>query len=363
MNNTQVCLVAGANHSKFAHDFGDRTTESVSTQHAISHGIVATDPVIEGRESREDWVSHRETVVRGLIPVGALETAYAGRAALYLWRLDRLTRFEATAAYGELGEGTERRCEESPGAQESFVLPDRSTLPSIIKYEAHLQRCLVQTMAELRRLQKERRQGLRTVEDSGSSGGAASGATRLGERIAAANPRVGGCQKEEQKEDQADRTTAGSLSKDQDANTCKDGSEGGSPSQTGSPIQPSSPAQDQDANKCKDGSAFCLGESVSPSRAPIRIEAPSQHGAPATIGAPRSAVSPARKHAPLPKRARARRDATALKQSTTPRTTPPINAFMNRHRLIDDIAGEFFMRDSSSWMLDIAMIPKPTTVG
>ncbi len=127
--------------------------------------LIPTDRVIEGVEIHDDWLAHREIFVQELFPVGALETLYAERAALYLWRLDRVIGFENAAQIDEIEARSEKSLEDSPESRVNRDSPDRSKLQTIIKYEAHLVRCLASTMAELRRLQKERRQGLRPVDE------------------------------------------------------------------------------------------------------------------------------------------------------------------------------------------------------
>ncbi len=219
---------------------------------ASRNGIFSTDPVIEGVETLDEWVSHRETVVRELCPVGKLESAYAERAALFLWRLDRVIRYEITATefdlngvfaefivalnhpelsrdrseavtiekvrkplrdylnafqhagaeaakFPELQEGLERVRSEAKRIKERRIVPDPSTIQTIIKYEGHLQRSLTSTMAELRRLQKERRRGLREIgevftdqhaDDSGSKPVPADFTEKSGETTAEANRAV-----------------------------------------------------------------------------------------------------------------------------------------------------------------------------
>lgn len=192
--------------------------DSRSSPDAIEHGVRSPDPVVEGLETLEDWLAHRETVVAELIPVGRLETLYAERAALYLWRLNRVVRFETTATQFDLvdltheilvslnhpelardrseavlleklreslekylrefsrwgadaaklpdqQEGLKKVRRETKRLKERRVLPDQATIQTIIKYESHLNRCLTSTMSELRRLQKERRRRLGEVKD------------------------------------------------------------------------------------------------------------------------------------------------------------------------------------------------------
>ena len=50
--------------------------------------------VVPGLEQAEEWESHREGVLQSLAPVGHLEAHLAERAALLLWRLSRVARYE-----------------------------------------------------------------------------------------------------------------------------------------------------------------------------------------------------------------------------------------------------------------------------
>lgn len=216
MNNTQARSSADAPKSKPLDRSKKLNSARCAERKEVEHAIFSADPVIEGFETREDWISHREIVVQGLNPVGALESIHAERAALYLWRLKRVTRYETTATqfdhaevmaefivsldhpefprdrseavtiekirkplrdylndFQSMGaqaaklpehqEGLERVRKEAKRVRQRRLLPDQPTIQTIIKYEAHLERCLSKTMAELRRLQKERRQGLRPI--------------------------------------------------------------------------------------------------------------------------------------------------------------------------------------------------------
>jgi hypothetical protein len=205
-----------------ADDPKDRDSSAHAEQNPILNALFSTDPVIEGFETLEDWNEHRDIVVQGLNPVGKLETLHAERAAMYLWRLDRVIRFEniatqfdhnevfaefivaldnkdiprdrseaatvekvrkplrdyldeyqqigaQAAKLPELKEGLDRVRAAAKRVKERRLLPDQPTVQTIIKYESHLDRCLARTMTELRRLQKERRQGLRPVDEFGES--------------------------------------------------------------------------------------------------------------------------------------------------------------------------------------------------
>ena len=220
MNATQPSGSSAAHNPQSSNDSQcESSVERAARRTALEYEIRSTDPVIEGHETHEDWLAHRETVVNELCPVGALETAYARQAASYLWRLDRVIRYEVTATqfdledviqefivslnhpdlprdrsesvtlekirgplsdflkqfakWGEAAvklpgqkEGTAAVREEVKRIKERRILPDQPTVQTIIKYESHLKRCLAGTMTELRRLQKERRQGLRKVVEA-----------------------------------------------------------------------------------------------------------------------------------------------------------------------------------------------------
>src|SRR5215208_2068118 len=75
---------------------GPRTTEGkvIVARNATTHGIYSNVPVVPG-ECPEEWEAHRAGVVASLTPVGLLEVNLAERAALLLWRLQRLARYEA----------------------------------------------------------------------------------------------------------------------------------------------------------------------------------------------------------------------------------------------------------------------------
>jgi len=85
-----------ANRRNAEQSTGPRTAEgkAVVSRNATRHGIFASVPVIPG-ECPQTWEAHRAGVVDSLAPVGLLEVNLTERAALLLWRLQRLARFEA----------------------------------------------------------------------------------------------------------------------------------------------------------------------------------------------------------------------------------------------------------------------------
>ena len=68
--------------------------KAIVSRNAIRHGLLSWKPVIPGFETVEDWDSHHERTLESLAPVGYAETMLAERAALLLWRLDRVSRYE-----------------------------------------------------------------------------------------------------------------------------------------------------------------------------------------------------------------------------------------------------------------------------
>lgn len=87
-----------ANRRNAALSTGPRTDtgKALVARNATTHGIFSTVPVVAG-ECAAVWEAHRAGMVASLTPVGLLELTLAERAALLLWRLQRLARYEAEA--------------------------------------------------------------------------------------------------------------------------------------------------------------------------------------------------------------------------------------------------------------------------
>jgi hypothetical protein len=75
---------------------GPNTTDGkvVVSRNAIRHGLLSWKPTIPGLESEEDWETHLEMTLESLSPVGHTEILLSERAALLLWRLGRVARYE-----------------------------------------------------------------------------------------------------------------------------------------------------------------------------------------------------------------------------------------------------------------------------
>ena len=85
-----------ANRENALASTGPKSAEgkAIVSRNAIRHGLLSWKPVIPGFENVEDWESHHERTLESLAPVGYAETMLAERAALLLWRLDRVSRYE-----------------------------------------------------------------------------------------------------------------------------------------------------------------------------------------------------------------------------------------------------------------------------
>ena len=77
---------------------GTAAGKATSSRNATRHGVYSSLPVIAGVERHEDWDTHRQGVLQSLAPTGHLEESLAERAALLLWRLQRIARYETEAA-------------------------------------------------------------------------------------------------------------------------------------------------------------------------------------------------------------------------------------------------------------------------
>jgi hypothetical protein len=149
---------------------------------ASRHGLRSPAPVVTEWETELGWRAHCEGVAASLAPEGVLEEELTQRIASLLWRLRRVEVFETESMLMDLAEA-ERRWriaeEERIGMaaiplygsgfkvqpdkeawlrkdQAERLIPKSDVLERVLRYEAHLQRQLVQTMHELEALQIRR---------------------------------------------------------------------------------------------------------------------------------------------------------------------------------------------------------------
>lgn len=94
---TTLAKVA-ANRANAKLSTGPRTPagKAAAARNAVRHGLLSAAPVVAG-EDPAAWDRHMADVSASLAPVGAVEQQLAARAALLLWRLARVARFEAAA--------------------------------------------------------------------------------------------------------------------------------------------------------------------------------------------------------------------------------------------------------------------------
>lgn len=184
--------------------------KAVSSRNAVRHGLLSPSPTLPFFEKDRDWRIYRAGILQSLQPVGLFEMELVERVALLGWRLRRVVRLEKelaafsyrkntgstlissahsqpernsklhdfwtnvkpeerdvirrfleAARSGEQGkEAEERRLQEVRflrSARPREVAGAWSeALEKIVRYEAHLERCLFRTVHEL-----ERRQALR----------------------------------------------------------------------------------------------------------------------------------------------------------------------------------------------------------
>ena len=92
---TSMAKIA-ANRQNAQRSTGPRSLggKTIVAQNAIRHGIFANLPLVPG-ETIDEWHVHREGIITSLAPVGLLEVTLTEHAALLLWRLARLARYEA----------------------------------------------------------------------------------------------------------------------------------------------------------------------------------------------------------------------------------------------------------------------------
>lgn len=87
---------AEANRRNALKSTGPKTPEGKAraSKNNLRHGVLVAGPVIREMERTEEWDAHVSGVRSSLEPVGYLEEVLVDRAALLLWRMGRVARFE-----------------------------------------------------------------------------------------------------------------------------------------------------------------------------------------------------------------------------------------------------------------------------
>ncbi len=151
--------------------------KAIVSRNATRHGLRAQAIVIPS-EAQDDWETHAEAVVSSCTPETPLEHALAIRVAELTWRLRRVSRAERDAVidrHEHFARIDQRDAATGPSAKQRAwpVMPEEVVLAPILRYEAHLNRQLLQTLHELEAL-RDRRAGrpapLARLEIHGLSG-------------------------------------------------------------------------------------------------------------------------------------------------------------------------------------------------
>jgi len=135
------------------HRGGPKTAEgkAIVAVNAVTHGLTSKELVLPG-ERKADLTALRQSLLADLNPVGSMETLLVERAALCLWRLRRVLRFEA----GFMGNGFSGQPRHDPYGEfiAHFNVADKLVL--LTRYETAIERSLFRALGELRAMQEAR---------------------------------------------------------------------------------------------------------------------------------------------------------------------------------------------------------------
>ena len=130
--------------------------------------MLAKSVVVPNLEDEQEWEAFRRGVLADLAPSGELERALAERIAQLQWRLRRVAWFERNEIKRNYSGARapfwyELQDTDEAGGRE---LPDLDKLSQISRYEAHLQRSLIQTLREYARI-RGKRNGAQVTQPKG----------------------------------------------------------------------------------------------------------------------------------------------------------------------------------------------------
>jgi hypothetical protein len=134
-----------ANRKNAVLSTGPRTStgKAKAATNAVRHGLRSELAVLPF-EQTDDWVRHRDSIVRSLAPAGGLEQELAERVAMCLWRLRRVAAYEAattTAAIQQVEHDADRHAENSEEDRDDDPLesPDGDDVSKLAKAEKKLE--------------------------------------------------------------------------------------------------------------------------------------------------------------------------------------------------------------------------------
>ena len=179
-----------ANRQNAQKSTGPKTEEGKAavSQNAIKHGLTARQDVI-ATESQELYDLRRDQMLEELNPTGLIEKMLAERIVSLSWRLDRAATMQTDAlnsmmvdqCYFPSSAAEHATSPRSYPTRSEYFTPntdlllgcavrndirDNKVLDRLLMYERRIERSLYKTMAELRDIQKSRKQSQsRTTEE------------------------------------------------------------------------------------------------------------------------------------------------------------------------------------------------------
>ncbi len=151
--------------------------KAAASRNAIRHGILSEAPTVQDIEDPRDWQRHLDGITESFAPEGWHESLLANRIAALLWHLHRIQRYETRMIRVNLDDIPDsiaqvavrkKRFHDIPFEEtitmkevehrmDRWMIPDGFTLPTIMRYEAHIHRLYIQTLHELEATQARRR--------------------------------------------------------------------------------------------------------------------------------------------------------------------------------------------------------------
>jgi len=106
-----------ANRRNALKSTGPRTAAGKArcSRNNLRHGVLSAAPIVHGLERPEEWRAHLAGVRASLSPEGYLEEVLTDRAALLLWRMNRVARYEVETLSAAVEAAGEDLRESEPG--------------------------------------------------------------------------------------------------------------------------------------------------------------------------------------------------------------------------------------------------------
>ena len=128
-----------------------------------THGLRTTSVVLPGVEDEAEWKQFYDDMHQSVAPLGPAEASLVDRIAAIFWRLRRVPRAEQQIyAAAREKEEVMRRDNRRSARDVPLALFDGPALDQLIRYEAQLNRQLMNAIHDLESLQA-RRPGNRTL--------------------------------------------------------------------------------------------------------------------------------------------------------------------------------------------------------